>query len=80
MTASDALRTSPIHERHVALDAKMADFGGWDMPLHYGSQVEEHHQVRRDCGVFDVSHMTVRRDIQQLEREGQVMSVASGMS
>ena len=37
----------------------MVDFGGWDMPLHYGSQVEEHHQVRRDCGVFDVSHMTV---------------------
>ena len=43
----------------VALGAKMVDFGGWDMPLHYGSQVEEHHQVRRDCGVFDVSHMTV---------------------
>ena len=37
----------------------MVDFGGWDMPLHYGSQVEEHHEVRRDCGVFDVSHMTV---------------------
>lgn len=37
----------------------MVDFGGWDMPLHYGSQVEEHHQVRRDCGVFDVSHMTI---------------------
>src|SRR5690606_1228329 len=41
------------------LGAKMVDFGGWDMPLHYGSQVEEHHQVRRDCGVFDVSHMCV---------------------
>ena len=37
----------------------MVDFGGWDMPLHYGSQVEEHHQVRRDAGMFDVSHMTV---------------------
>jgi diguanylate cyclase (GGDEF)-like protein len=37
----------------------MVDFGGWDMPLHYGSQVEEHHQVRRECGVFDVSHMCV---------------------
>ncbi len=52
------LRT-PLYEQHVALGAKMVDFGGWDMPLHYGSQVEEHHQVRRDCGVFDVSHMTV---------------------
>jgi len=37
----------------------MVDFGGWDMPLHYGSQVDEHHQVRRDAGMFDVSHMTV---------------------
>lgn len=37
----------------------MVDFGGWDMPLHYGSQIEEHHQVRRHCGMFDVSHMTV---------------------
>ena len=35
----------------------MVDFGGWDMPLHYGSQIEEHHAVRRDCGMFDVSHM-----------------------
>ncbi|MCY1417435.1 Aminomethyltransferase [compost metagenome] len=52
------LRT-PLYDLHVALGAKIVDFGGWDMPLHYGSQVEEHHQVRRDCGVFDVSHMTV---------------------
>ena len=44
---------------HRALNAKMVDFGGWDMPLHYGSQLDEHHQVRRDCGWFDVSHMTV---------------------
>jgi len=35
----------------------MVDFGGWDMPLHYGSQIEEHHAVRRDCGMFDISHM-----------------------
>ena len=52
------LRT-PLYDLHVALGAKIVDFGGWDMPLHYGSQVEEHHQVRQDCGVFDVSHMTV---------------------
>ena len=50
---------TPLYDFHLALGAKMVDFGGWDMPLHYGSQVEEHHQVRRDCGVFDVSHMTV---------------------
>ncbi|WP_442110636.1 glycine cleavage system aminomethyltransferase GcvT [Pseudomonas sp. NUPR-001] len=52
------LRT-PLYDLHLALGAKMVDFGGWDMPLHYGSQVEEHHQVRSDCGVFDVSHMNV---------------------
>ncbi|MGE7992289.1 glycine cleavage system aminomethyltransferase GcvT [Pseudomonas sp. NPDC089554] len=52
------LRT-PLYDLHLALGAKTVDFGGWDMPLHYGSQVEEHHQVRSDCGVFDVSHMTV---------------------
>jgi aminomethyltransferase len=51
-----ALRT-PLHARHVELGARMVDFGGWDMPLHYGSQLEEHHVVRRDAGVFDVSHM-----------------------
>jgi aminomethyltransferase len=52
-------KRTPLYDQHLALGAKMVDFGGWDMPLHYGSQVEEHHQVRRDCGVFDVSHMTV---------------------
>lgn len=50
---------TPLYDQHLALGAKMVDFGGWDMPLHYGSQVDEHHQVRRDCGVFDVSHMTI---------------------
>ena len=50
---------TPLYDLHLALGAKMVDFGGWDMPLHYGSQVEEHHEVRRHCGVFDVSHMTV---------------------
>ncbi|MEL7023179.1 MAG: glycine cleavage system aminomethyltransferase GcvT [Pseudomonadota bacterium] len=48
-----------LHAQHVEAGAKMVDFGGWDMPLHYGSQLEEHHVVRRDCGMFDVSHMTV---------------------
>lgn len=50
---------TPLYEQHLASGAKMVDFGGWDMPLHYGSQMEEHHQVRRDVGMFDVSHMTV---------------------
>ncbi|MGH8174266.1 MAG: glycine cleavage system aminomethyltransferase GcvT [Rhodanobacteraceae bacterium] len=48
-----------LNETHRALGAKMVDFGGWDMPLNYGSQLEEHHLVRRDAGMFDVSHMTV---------------------
>ncbi|HEY8553867.1 MAG TPA: glycine cleavage system aminomethyltransferase GcvT [Burkholderiales bacterium] len=50
---------TPLYETHVALKARMVDFGGWDMPLHYGSQIEEHHRVRQDAGMFDVSHMTI---------------------
>lgn len=53
------LKQTPLNAAHRAMGARMVDFGGWDMPLHYGSQVEEHHQVRRECGVFDVSHMCV---------------------
>ena len=48
-----------LNATHRALGAKMVDFGGWDMPLNYGSQIEEHHVVRSDAGMFDVSHMTV---------------------
>ncbi|KAB8192912.1 glycine cleavage system aminomethyltransferase GcvT [Lysobacter maris] len=48
-----------LNDTHRSLGAKMVDFGGWDMPIHYGSQIEEHHQVRGDAGMFDVSHMTV---------------------
>jgi aminomethyltransferase len=50
---------TPLYEAHVAQGAKMVDFSGWDMPIHYGSQIEEHHQVRRAAGMFDVSHMCV---------------------
>jgi aminomethyltransferase len=50
---------TPLYHTHVGLGAKIVDFGGWDMPLHYGSQLEEHHSVRRDAGMFDVSHMGV---------------------
>ena len=48
-----------LNDLHRQFGAKMVDFGGWDMPLYYGSQIEEHHAVRRDCGMFDVSHMGV---------------------
>lgn len=48
-----------LHDCHLQSSAKMVDFAGWDMPLHYGSQIQEHHQVRQDAGMFDVSHMTV---------------------
>ncbi|MET3652762.1 glycine cleavage system aminomethyltransferase GcvT [Dyella japonica] len=48
-----------LNDTHRALGARMVDFGGWDMPINYGSQIEEHHVVRRDAGMFDVSHMTV---------------------
>ena len=51
------LKRTPLYEAHVAAGAKLVDFGGWEMPLHYGSQIEEHHAVRRSAGMFDVSHM-----------------------
>jgi aminomethyltransferase len=51
------LKTTPLHSRHQALGAKLVDFSGWDMPIHYGSQLEEHHAVRAGCGMFDVAHM-----------------------
>lgn len=50
---------TPLHDEHVSMGAKIVDFAGWDMPIHYGSQLEEHHKVRKDAGMFDVSHMTV---------------------
>ena len=52
-------KRTPLYDMHLAQKAKMVDFGGWDMPINYGSQIEEHHQVRKDAGMFDVSHMTV---------------------
>ncbi|MFQ6370875.1 glycine cleavage system aminomethyltransferase GcvT [Shewanella sp. YIC-542] len=48
-----------LFNKHLESHAKMVDFHGWDMPLNYGSQIEEHHAVRQDAGMFDVSHMTV---------------------
>ncbi|HYC38480.1 MAG TPA: glycine cleavage system aminomethyltransferase GcvT [Usitatibacter sp.] len=51
------LKTTPLNAGHRAAGARMVDFGGWDMPVNYGSQIEEHHAVRREAGLFDVSHM-----------------------
>jgi aminomethyltransferase len=50
-------RRTPLFDLHVAGGARIVDFGGWDMPVGYGSQIEEHHAVRRHAGMFDVSHM-----------------------
>src|SRR6185312_6963359 len=52
-------RRTPLFDLHQKLGARIVDFGGWDMPLQYGSQIAEHHAVRRAAGVFDVSHMCV---------------------
>lgn len=50
-------QSTPLYQKHLELGAMMVPFAGWQMPLHYGSQLEEHHFVRKDAGVFDVSHM-----------------------
>ena len=52
-------RRTPLFAIHQAAGARIVDFGGWDMPLQYGSLIAEHHAVRRAAGVFDVSHMCV---------------------
>jgi aminomethyltransferase len=53
------LKRTALYDTHLAAGARMVDFGGWEMPLHYGSQIEEHHAVRGAAGIFDVSHMRV---------------------
>lgn len=57
MTAT--LRTTPLHDRHVALGAKLVPFAGWEMPIQYDGVIAEHKAVRSSCGIFDVSHMGV---------------------
>lgn len=57
-STSQSQRT-PLYNQHLAANAKIVDFAGWEMPINYGSQLEEHHQVRNDAGMFDVSHMVV---------------------
>ncbi|MCF3097353.1 glycine cleavage system aminomethyltransferase GcvT [Aeromonas australiensis] len=53
------IQTTVLHPKHLEAGAKMVDFHGWEMPINYGSQLEEHHAVRSDAGMFDVSHMTI---------------------
>jgi aminomethyltransferase len=65
------LKQTPLNAIHRAAGARMVDFGGWDMPVNYGSQIDEHHAVRRDAGMFDVSHMRVV-DLQGDTRNGGV--------
>ena len=82
-------KVTPLHPLHVELGAKLVDFAGWQMPLHYGSQLEEHARVRSDAGMFDVSHMRVAevegagarallryalsKDIDKLESQGRAL-------
>jgi aminomethyltransferase len=51
------LRRTPLHDRHVALGARLVPFAGWEMPVQYQGVIQEHRAVRTDCGAFDVSHM-----------------------
>ena len=53
------LQHTPFFDAHVAHHAKLVDFSGWELPIHYGSQIQEHDAVRTDAGMFDVSHMVI---------------------
>lgn len=54
-----ALNVTPFHQNHIEAGGKLVDFAGWELPIHYGSQIAEHEAVRTDAGMFDVSHMLV---------------------
>ena len=54
---AQTLQQTPLHDRHVALGARMVPFAGWEMPVQYEGVIQEHRAVRTDAGVFDVSHM-----------------------
>src|SRR5262245_12990958 len=53
----ETLLRTPLYDRHVALSARLVPFAGWEMPVQYAGVIPEHLAVRKDCGVFDVSHM-----------------------
>lgn len=57
--ACQPLQRTPFYDAHVAHNAKLVDFSGWELPIHYGSQIQEHDAVRTDAGMFDVSHMVI---------------------
>ncbi len=57
MAESAALKATPLNAVHRRMGARMVDFGGWDMPVQYSGVIEEHNAVRRNVGLFDVSHM-----------------------
>jgi len=57
MANPDTLQTTPLHDEHIKLGARMMAFGGFDMPVQYSSIIEEHMAVRNAAGLFDVSHM-----------------------
>ena len=52
-------KQTALYASHIEANGKIVDFGGWDMPIHYGSQIKEHNAVREAAGMFDVSHMTI---------------------
>ena len=52
-------KKTALYDCHIANNGKMVDFAGWTMPINYGSQIQEHHQIRQDAGMFDVSHMVI---------------------
>ena len=54
---AQTLQRTPLHDRHVALGARMVPFAGWEMPVQYEGVIQEHRAVRTDAGAFDVSHM-----------------------
>src|SRR5215510_14201096 len=54
---TQTLLRTPLHDRHVALGARMVPFAGWEMPVQYEGVIQEHRAVREDAGAFDVSHM-----------------------
>ncbi len=53
------VQKTPFYQSHLDSGGKVVDFHGWALPIHYGSQIEEHEAVRTDAGMFDVSHMVV---------------------
>ncbi|MEL0619749.1 glycine cleavage system aminomethyltransferase GcvT [Psychrobacter proteolyticus] len=57
--SNQAPQRTPFYQSHIDSEGKLVDFSGWELPIHYGSQIEEHEAVRTDAGMFDVSHMVV---------------------